>query len=87
MPERITRRSVTFLRPFLLVDLDEEQPAGTYVIETVEEPLDTLSFIAYRRVSTAIHLPAVGAASLRREVVTINPRDLEAAQKRDAQIP
>ena len=87
MPERITRRSVTFLRPFLLVDLDGEQPAGAYVIETVEEPLDTLSFIAYRRVSTAIHLPAVGTASLRREVVTINPRDLEVAQKRDAQIP
>ena len=87
MPERITRRSVTFLHPFSLVDLDGEQPAGAYVIETIEEPLDTLSFIAYWRVSTAIHLPAVGTASLRREVATIDPRDLEAAQKRDVQIP
>ena len=86
MPERITRRSVTFLHPFSLIGVDGVQPAGTYTIETVEEPLDNLSFIAYRRVSTAIVLPSSNTPSLSRQVVDIDPRDLEAAQKRDAGI-
>jgi hypothetical protein len=84
MTERITRRSVTFLHPFTLVGVDGVQPAGTYTVETVEEPLDNLSFIAYRRVSTTIVLPSSNTPTLRREVVIIDPRDLEASQKRDA---
>jgi hypothetical protein len=55
------------------------QPPGTYLIETVEELLGTLSFLAYRRVSTTITLPAVGAASLRRQVVTVDLDELRAA--------
>jgi hypothetical protein len=75
--------SVTFSRPFSLADLDGIQPAGTYRVQTVDVTLDNLSFIAYRRVSTTIELPAVGTASSRRQVVTIDPRELEAALKRD----
>ena len=86
MTERTTHSSVTFLHPFLLVGLDGVQPAGTYTIETVEETLDKLSFVAYRRVSTTIVVPAVGAVTRQRQVVPIDPRDLEAAQKRDAEI-
>ena len=86
MPERTTHSSVTFLHPFSLVGLDGVQPAGTYTIETVEETVDNLSFVAYRRVSTTIVVPAVGTPTRQRQVVTINPQDLEAAQKRDAEI-
>ena len=86
MPERTTHSSVTFLHPFSLDGVDGVQPAGTYTIETVEETLDNLSFVAYRRVSTTIVLPAVGIPTRQRQVVTIDPRDLEAAQKRDAEI-
>jgi len=86
MPERTTHSSVTFLHPFSLVGLDGVQPAGTYTIETVEETVDNLSFVAYRRVSTTIVVPAVGTPTRQRQVVTIDPRDLEAAQKRDAEM-
>jgi hypothetical protein len=86
MPERTAHSSVTFLHPFSLVGLDGVQPAGTYTIETVEETLDNLSFVAYRRVSTTIVVPAVGIPTRQRQVVTIDPRDLEAAQKRDAEM-
>jgi len=85
MPERTTHTSVTFLHPFSLAGVDGVQPPGTYSIETVEETLDNLSFIAYRRVSTTIVLPAVGTPSRQRQVVTIDPRELEAAQERDAE--
>ena len=63
--------------------LTGSKPAGTYRIQTVDVTLDNLSFLAYRRVSTTIELPAVGAASSRRQVVTIDPLELEAALKRD----
>lgn len=84
MRERTTHRSVTFLHPFSLVGIEGEQPAGTYAIETVEEPIDGLSFMAYRRVSTTIVLPSQANATRCRQVETIDPRDLEAAEKRDA---
>ena len=83
MAGRTTRMSVTFSHPFWLADVDGIQPAGTYRIQTVDVTLDSLSFLAYRRVSTTIELPAVGTASSRRQVVTIDPVVLEAALKRD----
>jgi hypothetical protein len=75
--------SVTFSRPFSLADVDGIQPAGTYRIQTVDVTLDNLSFLAYRRVSTTIELPAVGTAGSRRQVVTIDPLELDAALKKD----
>jgi hypothetical protein len=75
--------SVAFSRPFSLADVDGIQPAGTYRIQTVDVTLDNLSFLAYRRVSTTIELPAVGTGGSRRQVVAIDPLELEAALKRD----
>jgi len=83
MAGRTTRMSVAFSHPFSLADVDGIQPAGTYRIQTVDVTLDNLSFLAYRRVSTTIELPAVGTAGSRRQVVTIDPLELEAALKRD----
>jgi hypothetical protein len=45
--------------------------------------LDNLSILAYRRISTTIELPAVGTAGSRRQVITIDPLELEAALTRD----
>lgn len=84
MSERTIRESVTFLHPFSLAGVDGEQRPGTYSVETTEEPIDGLSFIAYRRVSTTIVLPSSQYGYASRQAVTIDPRDLEAAQRRDA---
>lgn len=54
---RTTTRTVTFTRPFELNGLDGVQPAGSYVVETDEELIDSLSFPVYRRIATWIHLP------------------------------
>ena len=56
-----------------------KQPAGTYTVESIDKMLDNLSCIAYRRVSTSIMLPAVGAAARQRQVIFIDPLELEAA--------
>jgi hypothetical protein len=84
MTERTADSSVTFLHPFTLPDVDGIQPPGTYLIETIEEALSTVSFLAYRRVSTTVTLPAVGTATLRKQIIAIDPKDLEAALKKDA---
>jgi hypothetical protein len=72
------------LRPFSLTGIDGMQPAGTYTVETIDTTLDNLSFVAYRRVSTAIMVPAVGVASLQRQMIFIDPLELEAALKQEA---
>ncbi|MFM9847276.1 MAG: hypothetical protein ACKVP3_08945 [Hyphomicrobiaceae bacterium] len=82
MDERVTSRAVTFARPFSLSGVEGELAAGSYTIETVEEPIAGLSFLAYRRVSTAIVLSANGGRS--RQIVTIDAQDLEAAEARDS---
>jgi hypothetical protein len=82
MDERVTSRLVTFVQPFSLSGVDGELAAGTYTIETVEEPIAGLSFLAYRRVSTAIVLSANGGRS--RQIVTIDAQDLAAVEARGA---
>ncbi len=84
MMERTTSSTVRFVHPFVLSAVEGEQPPGTYAIETIEVPIDGLSFLAYRRVATTIILPSDQFGSMSRQVVTIDPLDLEAAQKRDA---
>lgn len=83
MPERTTLKSITFARPFSLADLDGVQPAGTCTVETIDATLENLSFVAYRRVSTSIMVPANGGRQ--RQVIFIYPWELEAAPKQDAQ--
>ncbi len=69
---------------------DEVLAAGAYIVETDEELLEGISFPAYRRILTLIHLPAnPGHPGLTR-TWTIDPDELDAALKRDqapAEIP
>jgi hypothetical protein len=81
MTTRVTTNSVTFVRPFVLNELDGEQPAGTYIVETEEELLETVSFRGYRRASTVIHCRAPGGIT---RFITVNPMALKAALERDA---
>ena len=84
MHDRTTRKSVTFSRPFELAGVDEKFDAGTYIVETREEMIEGLSFIAYRRVATTIETPFMGFGQAARQVITIDPKDLETAMNRDA---
>jgi hypothetical protein len=85
MTARTTTRTITFRRPFLLKGADGVQPPGTYAVETDEELVPGLSFLAYRRISTTIVLSVPYGGGAVRQVVTIDPADLEAAQMQDLQ--
>jgi hypothetical protein len=87
---RTSKKTVTFRRPFVLGGFDEVLPAGAYSVETDEELLEGISFPAYRRVSTLIHLHAKPGQPGRSQTLTIDPNELDAALKRDqspAEIP
>lgn len=49
-----------------------------------EEEIGGLSFIAFRRTATAIHIPAIEASSFSRQVFQIDPDELAAAIAADA---
>jgi hypothetical protein len=83
VPERITSKTVCFRYPFKIAGAEGEHPAGIYTVETTEEPIGGLSFIAYRRVSTTIVLASRSFGPAARQVVTIEPADLDAALERD----
>jgi len=77
-----TRKTVIFGLPFTLSALDEQQPAGTYTVDTDEELLEGLSFLAYRRVATTIYLPPRHSRVGSVQAVSVDPQELVAAQRR-----
>ena len=83
MTTRTIKKIVTFRRPFVLGGIDEALPAGPYSVETDEELIEGISFPAYRRILTLIHLhPKPGRPGLT-ETLTIDPNELDAALERD----
>jgi hypothetical protein len=84
MVMRTQRRPVVFSHPFVLKGVDRVLPPGSYEVVTDEELIEGLSFPVYRRVSTSMIIPAQFHHASAVEMQTINPRDLEAAQERDA---
>ena len=82
MTVRTSKRTVTFAKPFVLGGFDEVLPAGPYIVETDEAPVEGISFLAYRRILTLLHLPGKTGHRLA-GVLTIDPKELEAALERD----
>lgn len=75
---------VTFRHPFALKGVGSAVPPGTYRVEIEEERIEGLSFLAHRRVATAIRLPLAGHGAGSSQVLPIDPRELEKALARDA---
>lgn len=83
MEIRTTRSTVRFSSAFFLYGFDEPQPPGEYRVEYDEEQIDGVTFLAFRRVATFLHLPAITTGQSTRQMVPIDPDDLEAALAKD----
>jgi len=84
MSDRSTERTLTFRRPFSLSAVEGPLPSGTYRVVTEEEQLEGLSFNAYQRTRTLIFLPANSLPGKAREIIPIDPNELDAALAADA---
>ena len=86
MTSRVNNSSVTFRHRFNLSSLDGPQPAGTYRLVTENEEIPGLSFVAYRRTSTMLHLPALTAGAGKTQMFSVDRDELEAALKADERL-
>lgn len=84
MTVRTTESTVTFSHPFRTTALELIQPAGTYRVVTDEEEIIGLSFLAFRRTATTLHMPALGVSTTTRQVVSIEPSELDAILEADS---
>lgn len=84
MSVRTTETTVTFRHPFSLAVLDGLQPAGTYRLTIDEEEIPGLSFAAFHRTATILHLPAVSVFASKSEAVPVDAAELAAALESDA---
>jgi hypothetical protein len=87
MMTRTRSKSVVFSHPFELRGVDRTLPPGEYKVVTDEQLIEELSFPVYRRVAAMIFVPGHSHHTSSVEMVTIDPRNLEAAQERDAAMP
>ncbi len=85
MNTRTTESTIRFASPFLLPGHGEPQPPGEYRVEHHEELIEGIDRLAWRRVGTFIHLPAIASRAMARQMVPVDPADLDAAQKKDQQ--
>lgn len=77
-PVRTTGEPVTLSHPFRTSALDRVQPAGTHRIVTDEEETIGLSFLAFRRKATMLHVPAIEVSATAREIVPIDSAEPDA---------
>ena len=75
----MTSKTVTFQRPFILAGFSQVQPPGTYTVETEEEQIDSVSFPAWKRTMTIMHLKD----GVTTEYHPIDPGELREALLRD----
>jgi len=87
MPARTTEMTVTFRHAFSMPTIDRPQPAGTYRVETDEQEVPGLSFMALRRTAPMFHLPAISPIGRRSKVVSIDPAERAAVLAADRQAP
>jgi hypothetical protein len=83
MSVRTSETTVTFKHPFMLAAFDGPQPAGTYRLVTDEQEIPGLSFSAFQRTATMLHLPALAMSGRSTEVFLVDPADLIAALEAD----
>ncbi|QCI63355.1 hypothetical protein [Phreatobacter stygius] len=83
MTIRTTSETFTFTKPFKLSNIDEIQPSGQYIVDTDEELIEGISRLAYRRVATRLHLPAIAASQAITQHVAIDRADFDRALVQD----
>lgn len=83
MQTRTRHSTARFLHSFELTGLGRAQPAGEYDIDEDEQSIEGMTWIAWERVATIIHLPAKREGARSQQMVEIDHDELEAALELD----
>ena len=84
MAIRSRRETAVFKYPFWIKSIGRTSPAGSYDVVIDEELIEGLSFPCYRRVGTAIMVPAEAPFQSSLEMISIGSFELADAQRIDA---
>jgi hypothetical protein len=79
----LTSESVTFRRPFAPTGTGELLPAGTYSVETEDELIEGVPYLAYRHLSTLLRPRLQPGSGHQAWAIAIDPDDLGVALARD----
>ncbi len=83
MNTHTNERPVTFRHPFHLDAVDEDFPAGKYMIQTLVESVTNSAFRGYKALSTKLVVePGIGGHSERR-MIDIDPLVLQSMFAKD----
>ena len=85
LTDRTDSTTVSFINPFSLKELEGIQPAGSYLVETDYEVIESISRLAYRRVATLLTIPSVSTSQSLSQRVFVDQTDLDAALMKDRQ--
>ncbi len=85
MTTRTERFIVRFSSPFRLYAADGVHPAGDYAVDQDEQLIEGITWLAYQRVATFIHLPAITSGGGKKQLVPVDPSELAGAVRQDPQ--
>jgi hypothetical protein len=87
MDSRTTRKTIRLLSAFSLPGFDEPfdepLPPGEYLVDRDDDPIESGSSLAWRRVATFIHPPAISLRGSVQQMVPIDPAFLETTLEQD----
>ncbi|MDA9639699.1 hypothetical protein N9T38_01490 [SAR116 cluster bacterium] len=86
MSERRIRTRITFAHPFFIQSHNETFPPGNYILESYEEPVHGISFLAYRKTQSFLHFDAAGTATPRRRILEMDRDEISAALLADGKV-
>ncbi len=79
MAIRQSQEIVTFTKPFVISGYPQQLPAGAYLVEIEEEPIEGVSFMAYRRTATTLHVARVPGRPGESQAWSVDPAALASA--------
>lgn len=83
MTTRTTQSVLRFPTSFRLAGFADAQPPGEYRVDREDEMIEGLSWTAWRRVGTFIHLPAIGSKATTQQMVRIDPATVDAISEQE----
>jgi len=83
MATRTTETTLTFRHLFALSAVDRPLSAGTYRLVVDEEDMPGLSFLAFKRTVTMLHVPALSSPGGPNQMFVVDADQLAAAFETD----